>query len=101
MVGSRLAVRSGPVRVLTVEAGWPRAPRHGVVRGGGLARARVSHFGDRGADEELLLVKPNDEEAPRWIVVADDEQKARARRDATREGFDESRARAHVEKLVG
>ncbi|MET0625016.1 MAG: hypothetical protein ABW250_18865, partial [Pyrinomonadaceae bacterium] len=32
MVGARLALKRG-VRQLTVEAGWPRAPRDGIVRG--------------------------------------------------------------------
>ena len=100
MIGSRLLVRCGQVRALNVEAGWPRAPSHGVVRGGGLARARLSHFGDRGADEELLLVKPGDEDAPRWIVVADPPD-VQTRPAASRGSFDESRARAHVEKLIG
>jgi hypothetical protein len=91
MVGRRLTLSAGPVRAMTVEAGWPRTPRDGVVRGGGIARARVSHFGDRGADEELLLVK-SDEGAPRWIVL-----------DASggRESFDEARARRHLDKLLG
>ena len=67
MVGSRLVLRRG-VRQLTVEAGWPRAPRDGVVRGGGLASALVGHFGDRRAGEELLLVAAGDSEA-RWFVL--------------------------------
>ncbi|HYY56598.1 MAG TPA: hypothetical protein VE842_04645, partial [Pyrinomonadaceae bacterium] len=54
MVGRLLTLSLG-VRRLLVEAGWPRAPRDGFVRGGGLASARVSHFGRRAADEELLL----------------------------------------------
>jgi hypothetical protein len=45
MVGPRLTFSRG-LRSLTVEAGWPRSPRDGVVRGGGLASARVSHFGN-------------------------------------------------------
>jgi hypothetical protein len=97
MIGRRLTIHSGTVRALAIEAGWPRAPRDGVVRGRGLARARLSHFGDFGADEELLLVKPDDE-APRWVVVT--EPDARARFDASRESFDESRARAHLSKLL-
>ncbi len=90
MVGRRLTIRFGPVRSLAVEAGWPRTPSDGVVLGGGIARARVSHFGDSAAGEELLLVRRADE-APRWLVVA--ESKAR-------EEFDEERARAHVARLV-
>lgn len=68
MVGSRLTLTRG-LRSLTVEAGWPRAPRDGVVRGGGLASARVSHFGAPKAGEDLLLLLPEGSE-PRWFVLA-------------------------------
>ena len=67
MVGTRLILREG-IRTLTVEAGWPRTPRDGIMRGGGLASARVSHFGDRTAGEEFLLVQ-GDADAPRWFVL--------------------------------
>src|SRR5215207_5107492 len=50
MVGARLVLRRG-VRALTVEAGWPRIPHDGIVRGGGLASAAISHFGDARAGE--------------------------------------------------
>jgi hypothetical protein len=56
------------VRQLTVEAGWPRAPRDGVVRGGGLASAQVGHFGNARAGEELLLL-PSPEGDARWFVI--------------------------------
>lgn len=95
MVGRRLTLRAG-VRSVTVEAGWPRSPRDGVVRGGGLARARVSHFGDRGAGEELLLVRDADG-TPRWLTLEGDE----ANPARPRQGFGESRARAHVSRLLG
>lgn len=68
MVGPRLTLSRG-LRALTVEAGWPRAPRDGVVRGGGLASARVRHFGDTKAGEDLLLLPAGD--GPRWFIVAD------------------------------
>jgi hypothetical protein len=67
MVGARLVLRRG-VRQLTVEAGWPRAPRDGIVRGGGLASALVGHFGDARAGDELLLVPEPDSDA-RWFVL--------------------------------
>lgn len=67
MVGTRLVLRAS-VRTLTIEAGWPRTPRDGVVRGGGLACARVTHFGDRAANEELLLVG-READPPRWLVL--------------------------------
>lgn len=67
MVGTRLELRRG-VRALTVEAGWPRAPRDGIVRGGGLASAAIGHFGDARAGEELLLV-PDAHTDARWFVI--------------------------------
>jgi hypothetical protein len=56
MVGHLLTFTNG-VRTLYVEAGWPRQPRDGVVRGGGLACANIRHLGIRTAGEELLLAK--------------------------------------------
>ena len=67
MVGTLVTFRLG-VRALMIEAGWPRTPRDGIVRGGGLASAHIRHFGNRAADEELLLVRsPNG--APQWLVL--------------------------------
>lgn len=67
MVGTRLVLRRG-LRAVTVEAGWPRVPRDGIVRGGGLASALVGHFGDRRAGEELLLL-PSDAGDARWFII--------------------------------
>ncbi|MET0649909.1 MAG: hypothetical protein ABW208_25145, partial [Pyrinomonadaceae bacterium] len=67
MVGPRLVLRRG-VRALTIEAGWPRAPRDGIVRGGGLASAAIGHFGDARAGEELLLV-PDAQTEALWFVT--------------------------------
>ena len=89
MVGERLVLRRG-LRTLTVEAGWPRAPRDGVVRGGGLASALVGHFGNRRADEELLLI-PAESETARWFVV----EKTGARTE-----LHEERLRRHVVRLL-
>jgi hypothetical protein len=89
MVGARLVLRRG-VRALTVEAGWPRAPRDGIVRGGGLASATVSHFGNARAGEELLLV-PSAETDARWFVI----DKTGARTELHPE-----RLRRHVERLL-
>ena len=88
MVGRRLTLRAG-VRSLAVEAGWPRMPRDGVVRGGGLAFARRSPFGDPAAPEELLLVRAGDA-APQWVSLA-----------AGRAPFVEASARRHVSRLLG
>ena len=67
MVGVRLVLRRG-VRALTVEAGWPRGPRDGIVRGGGLASATIGHFGNARAGEELLLV-PDAQTDALWFVI--------------------------------
>lgn len=91
MVGSRLTLHAGPVRALAVEAGWPRTPSDGVVRGRGLARACLTHFGDRGVCEELLLVR-DDEGVPQWVALSES---------GARRVFDEAQARAHVAKLLG
>jgi len=66
MVGTRLVLSRG-VRSLSVEAGWPRAPRDGFVQGGGLARARVTHFGDLGDAEDFMLVLDVGG-TPVWVV---------------------------------
>ncbi len=64
MVGRLITFTNG-VRTLYVEAGWPRVPRDGVVRGGGLACAHIRHLGIRNAGEELLLTKSQNG-APVW-----------------------------------
>jgi hypothetical protein len=64
MVGHLLTLSSG-VRTLYVEAGWPRVPRDGFVRGGGLACANIRHLGIRQAGKELLLIKTKTG-APIW-----------------------------------
>lgn len=64
MVGHLITFTNG-VRTLYVEAGWPRTPRDGVVRGGGLAAANIRHLGIKAANEELLLVKSTNG-APAW-----------------------------------
>jgi hypothetical protein len=89
MVGARLVLRRG-LRALTIEAGWPRAPRDGVVRGGGLASALVGHFGNRRAGEELLLL-PTGEADARWFVL--EQTGARAE-------LLEERLRRHVTRLL-
>lgn len=64
MVGHQLVLMNG-VRTLYVEAGWPRVPRDGFVRGGGLASANIRHLGLRNAGLELLLTKKSTG-APTW-----------------------------------
>jgi hypothetical protein len=67
MVGKLLVLRFG-VRQLSVEAGWPRSPRDGVVRGGGLASANIRHLGIKAANEVLRLVQ-SPKGAPSWVVA--------------------------------
>ena len=64
MVGHLITLTNG-VRTLFVEAGWPRVPRDGFVRGGGLACANIRHLGIKTASEELLLAKTSTG-APGW-----------------------------------
>ncbi|HSL53497.1 MAG TPA: hypothetical protein VK868_03840 [Pyrinomonadaceae bacterium] len=67
MVGHLLTLTNG-VRTLYVEAGWPRTPRDGIVRGGGLAAANIRHLGIKTANEELLLSRSNTG-APVWKSI--------------------------------
>ncbi|HSB28752.1 MAG TPA: hypothetical protein VLE19_12885 [Pyrinomonadaceae bacterium] len=65
MVGTLLTLSNG-VRQLFVEAGWPRTPRDGIVRGGGLACANLRHLGIKAANEEMLLAKTSSG-GPAWL----------------------------------
>jgi hypothetical protein len=89
MVGPRVTFRSG-VRNLTIEAGWPRTPRDGIVRGNGLACARIGHFGKRAANQELLLVRSSSG-APEWLIVFETGQ---------RDTLLEDRLREHLVSLI-
>lgn len=64
MVGSLLRVRQG-VRCLTLEAGWTRTPSDGFMRGGALAFAKITHFGDSRSNRELMLINADDR--PHWF----------------------------------
>jgi hypothetical protein len=67
MVGSLIRFRFG-VRSLTIEAGWTRTPADGFMRGGALAAARLTHFGQAKHNAELVLLRPGDN-APQWFAV--------------------------------
>ncbi len=67
MVGPRLSLARG-VRRLLVEVGWPRTPRDGFIRGGGLACGQIKHLGIKPANNELRLVL-NASGTPVWIVI--------------------------------
>ena len=56
MTGAVLRFRLG-VRCLSVEAGWTRLPGDGIMRGGSLAVARITHFGIPKANMDLYLVR--------------------------------------------
>ena len=67
MVGPRLSLRRN-VRELVIELGWPRTPRDGFIRGGGLACGNIKHVGIKQANEELRLIMSN-AGSPVWIVL--------------------------------
>lgn len=77
MVGSRIGLASG-VRMLQVEVGWPRTPRDGFMRGGGLASARIKHLGIKLKDETLRLALRADG-TPRWLVEEKHESQSESR----------------------
>ncbi len=67
MVGQLLTVKRG-IPLIQVEAGWPRTPPDGFVRGGGLARAHIKHLGKPNVNEELLLNQSRNK-SPKWKVL--------------------------------
>lgn len=69
MVGAKLVIEFG-VRTLTIEAGFPRTPADGFVRGGGLAHANIKHFGDINSNQTLLLIQAAADAAPNWFIVS-------------------------------
>jgi hypothetical protein len=72
MVGTQLTFRRG-VRTLTIESGWPRTPRDGIVRGDGLACANIKHLGRARMNDELVLVRSKTD-SPQWFVLKEDER---------------------------
>lgn len=69
IVGSSVKFRHG-LRCLTVEAGWTRTPADGFMRGGGLAFARLRHFGLPKANVDLGLF--GSDAAPVWRTLRED-----------------------------
>lgn len=65
IVGTMLQVRQG-VRCLTIEAGWPRTPTDGFMRGAALAMARIVHFGSPRDNVQLNLIRRNDDVV--WVI---------------------------------
>ena len=72
MVGTQLTLRRG-VRTLTVESGWPRTPRDGIVRGNALACANIKHLGQPRKNEELILVS-SAKGSPQWFAMKNDKR---------------------------
>ena len=72
LVGSLLRFRQG-VRCLTIESGWTRTPNDGFMRGGALAAARISHFGMKQQNSELILLRLDD--APHWFEIGKNENR--------------------------
>ena len=89
IVGSAVSFRYG-VRCLTVEAGWTRTPADGFMRGGGLAFARLRHFGITAKNAEIALTGTSG--PPVWRVFKDD-----AMQDEVHSDF----FRSHVDLLTG
>jgi hypothetical protein len=90
MVGRRLSLRRG-VRMLFVETGWPRTPRDGFIRGGGLACANIKHLGIKSENEELRLVL-DPGSTPAWI--------ARGGKRRARSAIHEADVKNHVAVLL-
>jgi hypothetical protein len=65
MIGTSISFARG-VRQLMVEVGWPRTPRDGFMRGGGLACANIKHVGIKAANEEFRL-SLDEAGTPRWL----------------------------------
>ncbi len=65
LTGSAVTLRNG-VRKLTVEAGWTQSTGDGIMRGGALVCAKITHFGNSKQNEELLMVKVDD--VPQWFT---------------------------------
>lgn len=89
MVGRQLTLRNG-VRALMVESGWPRTPRDGFMRGGGLARGHIKHFGRKRSNAELLLERTASGR-PQWMLIEPT---------GTRSPLTESQIRDHISILL-
>jgi hypothetical protein len=67
MQGSLVRLKLG-IRSISIEGGYPQKPQDGFIRGGGLACARISHFGLAKANEDLMLIR-TEKAAPVWFVI--------------------------------
>lgn len=89
MVGRLLTLGFG-VRALLIEAGWPRAPSDGFIRGTGLACGHIKHRGRKSANEDLLLVRSGSS-SPCWMI---------AKKEGAQRQVSESWIQAHIAKLL-
>jgi hypothetical protein len=89
MVGTKLTLRNG-VRTLSIESGWPRTPRDGIVRGGGLACANLKHLGRPRANAQLLLARSSNG-SPQWLIIE---------RTESRSPLSEDHLRDHISVLL-
>ncbi|HVS83959.1 MAG TPA: hypothetical protein VHE60_19670 [Pyrinomonadaceae bacterium] len=89
MVGTKLTLRSG-VRALSIESGWPRTPRDGIVRGDGLACANIKHLGRPRRNAQLLLARSSSG-APQWLIIE---------RTESRSPLSEDHLRDHISLLL-
>ena len=64
LTGTAVTLSRG-IRQLTLEAGWTQSTGDGIMRGGALVCARISHFGFSKQNEDLLLLKV--EGVPQWF----------------------------------
>lgn len=89
MVGSRLVLRYG-VRLLTIEAGWTRTPKDGIMRRSSLAYAKITHFGMPKQNQELFLLRRD--QIPNWFA---------ARADDSLQVFDSKELLRHFRLFIG
>lgn len=89
MVGTKLTLRHGE-RTLSIESGWPRTPRDGIVRGNGLACANLKHLGRPRRNAHLLLARSSGG-APQWLIIE---------RTETRTALSEDHLRNHISVLL-
>ncbi|MGH9899512.1 MAG: hypothetical protein ACRD63_11820 [Pyrinomonadaceae bacterium] len=93
MLGVRFTINFNG-EFLTIEAGWPRTPKDGIVRGGGLACGLVTNSRNRKEQITLLLVRQSDG-STRWHEVAQTESRVELNAE-----FNETSVELHIQRLV-
>jgi hypothetical protein len=90
MVGERFGARFRE-KTLTVEAGWPREPQHGIVPGLGLARARIGFSQNVMIEVKIvaeMILKRHSHGDLGWSFIANRKLGARVTESLLREYFD-------------